>query len=125
MACSRRALALDAGLFDAWYGLGCAELARGATGSAVAALREAVRRCPDRADACFNLGKGLFDLGEADAALEQLKLAATAEDSTVRSAAIATIAGLIPGASQADNADVFRARRAWAAAEESKIAAAR
>jgi protein O-GlcNAc transferase len=120
----RRAVALDARLFDAWYGSGCAELARGAAGAAAACLGEAVRLSPERADAQFNLGKALFDLGEAGAAIEHLERACDADDPVLRRAALAAVACIIPGAARADNAAVLAARRRWAAPEAGRLAPA-
>jgi protein O-GlcNAc transferase len=79
---------------------------------------------PERADAQFNLGKALFDLGEADAAITHLERACDADDPVLRRAAVAAVACMIPGASNADNAAVLAARRRWAAAEAGLLAPA-
>ncbi|HYM03854.1 MAG TPA: tetratricopeptide repeat protein, partial [Stellaceae bacterium] len=71
-----RALALDPGTFDAWYGLGCAEIACRAYGAAISSLNRATALQPTRIDAKFNLGKALFELGEIDRALDQFAVAA-------------------------------------------------
>lgn len=113
----RRAVALDDAQFDAWFGLGCAELARGAYGAAVTGLRRAVRIEPERREVHHNLAKSLFQLGEIDAALEHYRVAAGPKGSALHRDALANIAVIIPGSPRADNASVLRARRAWAAVE--------
>lgn len=117
-AAYRRALLLDEAGFDAWYGLGCAELAGRAYGAAIVALSRAVDLAPARADAHFNLGKSLFEMGEVDAAIAHFRSAATAEDAGLREQALASIAGIIPGSARADNALVLQARQDWAAGVE-------
>jgi protein O-GlcNAc transferase len=113
----RHALVLDDSQFDAWFGLGCAELARGAYGAAVIGLRRAVALEPERPEVHHNLAKSLFELGEIDAALEHYEIAAGPEWSTLHRDALANIAVIVPGSLCADNAAVLRARRAWAAIE--------
>jgi len=117
-AAYRRALALDGTIFDAWYGLGCAELSGGAYGAAIAALRGAVAVRPERVDAHFNLGKALFEMGEIDSAIAHFRSATTAEDAALREQALAAIACIIPGSGQADNALILQARRDWTAGIE-------
>src|SRR5947207_3900446 len=113
----RRALARDDGMVDAWYGLGCAELERRAYGGAAPALARAVALRPEATGARFNLAKALFELGEADAALNAYFDVVKSSDASLRREAIAAIACIIPGAPQADNAAILAARHAWAAAE--------
>ena len=108
----RRALTLDPTRFDAWYGLGCAALAAGAQGTAVAALERATTVEPTRADARFNLAKALFDLGEIERALDGFALAARLD--ALAEPALATIASIIPGSPPADNASILAVRQAWA-----------
>lgn len=117
----RRALALDPAMADGWYGLGCAELARGAQGEAVRCLRRALDRQPERAGARFNLAKALFDLGEVDAALACYRAVADDASSPLAPGALAAIACIIPGASTADNEAVLEARRHWARAEVASL----
>ena len=116
-----RALALDDSQFDAWFGLGCAELARGAYGAAVAGLRRAVRIEPGRREVHHNLAKSLFELGEINAALEHYRLAAGPEWSALHRDALANIAVIIPGSPRAASAAVLRARQAWAAIETATV----
>jgi predicted O-linked N-acetylglucosamine transferase (SPINDLY family) len=117
----RRALALDDGEAEAWYGLGCAELACKAYGEAARCLGAAVARSPARADMRFKLGEALFELGEVDPALGCFRAAASAGDPALRRLALANIAMMIPGSPAADNADILAARREWAALETAAI----
>lgn len=112
----RRALRLDEGAAEAWYGLGSAELTRAAYGEAVRCLTRAVVLRPERPDIRFKLGEAQFELGEVDAALVSFRVAATAEDLALRQRALGNIALIIPGAPSADNASILAARRRWAAA---------
>ncbi len=115
-----RALMLDPAAVDGWYGLGCAELARGAFGETAHCLRRALALQPERLDIRFNLGNALFGLGEVDAAVEFYRSVAEAGPSPLTGEALAAIARIIPGASAADNAAVLKARRTWAR-KEAKI----
>lgn len=117
----RRALALDDSQFDAWFGLGCAELARGAYGAAVVGLRRAAVLRPELPEVHHNLAKSLFELGQIDTALSHYRIAAGSEWSELHRDALANIAVIIPGSQRADNAAVLRARRAWAAIETETI----
>jgi predicted O-linked N-acetylglucosamine transferase (SPINDLY family) len=113
----RRALAQDESLVDAWFGLGCAELARRAYGGAAQALARTLELQPDASAARFNLAKARFQLGEVEAALDAYFDVVKSPDASLRREAIEAIACIIPGAPQADNAAILAARRAWAAAE--------
>ncbi|MGH6929164.1 MAG: tetratricopeptide repeat protein [Dongiaceae bacterium] len=113
----RRALALDASMADAWYGLGCIELGRDAYGEAARCLRQAIAQQPDAAAWRFNLGKALFELGEVDAAVECYRRILDGGDPALYGEALLRIACIIPGAASADNAAVLESRRAWAATE--------
>jgi tetratricopeptide (TPR) repeat protein len=117
----RRALALDPVLVDGWYGLGCAEMARGAYGEAVRCLRRALALRADRLDARFNLGKALFELGEVDAALACYRAVADERSSSLLREALNAIACIIPGASSAGNDAVLEARRRWARIEAAAL----
>jgi predicted O-linked N-acetylglucosamine transferase (SPINDLY family) len=110
----RRALARDPALRDAWYGLGCAEMAGNAYGEAARCFRRALELRPDLAESQFNLGKALFDLGEVDAAVDCYRRVAESGHPTLRREALLNIACIIPGAVTADNAAVLESRRAWA-----------
>ena len=109
----RRALAGDASLHAAWYGLGCASLSLKAYGDAVDALRHAVGLRPDADGARCNLAEALFQLGEVDAAIAEYQRAADSGNAEVRAIALAGIACIAPGASHQDNFNVMAARRRW------------
>jgi protein O-GlcNAc transferase len=109
----RRALAGDASLHAAWYGLGCASLSLKAYGDAVDALRHAVGLRPDADGARCNLAEALFQLGEVDAAVAEYQRAADSGNAEVRAIALAGIACIVPGASHQDNFNVMAARRRW------------
>jgi protein O-GlcNAc transferase len=110
-----RALALDDGLFDAWYGLGALHLAAGACGDALDALERALALRPDAAGARCNLAEARFKLGLVDAAVADYRRAAAEGDAAVRANALRAIALIVVGADTADNAAVLAARRDWAA----------
>jgi protein O-GlcNAc transferase len=112
----RRALALDAARFDAWYALGCAELAGERDAEAIRCFRRALALRPGSAQAHFDLGRALFGTGDIDAALDSFRIAA-ADRSELRREAFGRIARYIPGSPRADNATVLDARREWAALE--------
>lgn len=114
-AAYRRALALDDRLAEAWWGLGCIELAREAYAASAPCFASAAALCPDWAEARHNLGKSLFEIGEIEAALAAFLDAARGAESAVCEAALAAIATIIPGCSAADNAAVLHARQARAA----------
>ncbi|MBV9015713.1 MAG: tetratricopeptide repeat protein [Alphaproteobacteria bacterium] len=114
-AAYRRAVALNDRLAEAWWGLGCIDLKRNAYAASARCFATAAALCPDWAEVRHNLGKSLFELGEIEAALAAFIEAARVADSTVRDAALAAIATIIPGCSAADNAAVLHARRARAA----------
>ncbi len=116
IAAYRRAVALDPTRFDAWYALGCAELARGNNTVAIQCFQRALALRPSHARVHFGLGRALFGAGEIDAALDSLRIAAK-DRSDLRLEALARIACYIPGSPCADNAAVLEARRAWAALE--------
>jgi len=109
----RRALAGDASLHEAWYGLGCASLTLKAYADAAAALRQAVALRPDADRARCNLAEALFQLGEVDEAIAEYQRAADGGDPAVRAVALAGIACIAPGAPCQDNASVMAARRRW------------
>jgi predicted O-linked N-acetylglucosamine transferase (SPINDLY family) len=109
----RRALAADASLHTAWYGLGCASLTLKAYGDAVDALRRAVTLRPDAHGARCNLAEALFQLGEVDAAVEEYLRAADSGSAEVRAIALAGIACIAPGATHQDNFNIMAARRRW------------
>lgn len=113
----RRALAGNASLMEAWYGLGCASLSLQAYGDAAEALRHAVALRPDANGARCNLAEALFQLGEVDAAIAEYRHAASDGDPEVRSVALAGVACIAPGGSREDNASILAARQRWVAWE--------
>lgn len=111
VATYRAAIAL--GAEDAWYGIGCAMLSQGAFGAAARALRRAIDLRPTD-EARHNLGTALFELGQVDPALAELRLAAASADPAIAALARRSIACIIPGGDSAGHADVLAARRNWA-----------
>lgn len=109
----RRALAGDASLHAAWYGLGCASLTLKAYADAADALRRAVALRPDADGARCNLAEALFQLGAVDEAIAEYQRAAESGDAEVRAVALAGIACIAPGAPHQDNFNVMAARRRW------------
>jgi protein O-GlcNAc transferase len=109
----RSAVAGDASLHAAWYGLGCALLALAAYGDAAEALRRVVALRPDADGARCNLAEALFQLGDVDGAIAEYRRAADSSNAEVRSVALAGIACIAPGGSQQDNFHVMAARRRW------------
>jgi predicted O-linked N-acetylglucosamine transferase (SPINDLY family) len=117
----RRALALDASMAEAWYGLGCIELGRNAYGAAARCLSEALALQPDAAEWRLNLGKALFELGDVDAAVACYRPILSSGEPQLRREAMLQIACIIPGAASADNAAVLDSRRAWATTEAQRL----
>jgi protein O-GlcNAc transferase len=107
------ALAGDSSLIEAWYGLGCANIALQAYGAAAEALRRAVVLRPDANGARCSLAEALFQLGEVDAAIAEYRCAAQSDDREIRTAALASIACIAPGSTGCDNSAVLVARRRW------------
>jgi len=109
----RLALTGDDSLFDAWYGLGCANLAVQAYGSAADALRRAVGLRAHADGARCNLAEALFQLGDVDGAVEAYQRAADGGGADVRAVALGGIACIAAGATRQDNFQVMAARRRW------------
>jgi predicted O-linked N-acetylglucosamine transferase (SPINDLY family) len=113
----RRALARDGALFEAWYGLGCAEASDGEFGAAIPALRRALTLRPDATRLRINLAEALFGLGYVSESVREY-LRATAEgDPDTRALALRNIACIAPGDLAMDNAAIMRVRRLWAETE--------
>ena len=113
----RQALARDASLFDAWYGLGFAPCTVGEYGGAIEALRRALALRPDAARLRVNLAEALFALGHVSDAIREYERAAGDADPEAREMALRNIACLAPGDPEQDDQAVMRARRRWAEAE--------
>lgn len=110
-AAYRRALQLDPKLARAWYSAGCAENSQKEYVAAVACFRKAVEVSPDWPEARHNLGQALFQLGQANEALVELRRAVSGQHPELPRAMIAVA---IPGCSGAGNQAVLDARREWA-----------
>jgi len=117
----RGALELNAASVEAWYGLGCAQMAQRAFGAAVEALEAAVALAPDAGGILYNLGKGLFELGHVDDAIDRFRQAAAAGDPVLTELAYGSIACIIPGSDRATDADILQGRRDWARREAEKL----
>ncbi len=128
-----RALKLDPRLFEAWYGLGAAQLSRRAYAQARAALEQALALQPDAHGARCTWAQALFQLGEVDAAAAAytavLQRGGPDQAPGIRAgthppqhddideasaSALASLATLIPGAPSATHAQVLAVRQAWA-----------
>ncbi len=114
VAAYRQALDLDATQFEAWYGLGGAELGRGAFATARDALLRAMALQPVAHGARCALAEALFGVGEVDAAAAQYRIAIAEGAPEVRDAALMSLAVLVPGSPAADHETVLQARTAWA-----------
>lgn len=112
-----RALVLDPGSFEAWYGLGMSRAARAAYPGVVAALEQALRIVPGAAAARTTYAEALFQTGAVDAAVAAYAEAMRTGNAAVRMLAGRNLATIIPGAPGADNAAVLAARRAWMAGQ--------
>jgi protein O-GlcNAc transferase len=99
---------------ETWHDLGRRHLARWEYGAALTALRHAAALAPQPGALDHDLGQALFELGHVDAAIDSFRRAAPADDATLRTAALRSIAIIIPGAPQADHEAVLAARRDWA-----------
>ena len=110
----QKALALDETIFQAWYGLGCAELSREAFAAASMCFRRAIAIRPEDTESHLYLGKSLYYMGEVDGAIDELRVAAKSHDSELRWEAMRNIATIIPGSASRGNSTILRARREWA-----------
>jgi predicted O-linked N-acetylglucosamine transferase (SPINDLY family) len=114
-AAYRRALTADPNSLQAWYGLGCACASQYAYGDAIQALRHVVTQRPDAAGARCTLAQSLFELGHADAAVAEYRLAAESGDPEARTVALAAIACIAPGCPSLDDRAIRSVRADWAA----------
>jgi predicted O-linked N-acetylglucosamine transferase (SPINDLY family) len=98
-----------------WFALGCAETSREEYVPAIQCFQKALELRPQWFQARHNLGRALYETGQVDAAIEQLRACATATvNPDVASLAKATIATIVPGADSADNQAILDARQDWA-----------
>jgi predicted O-linked N-acetylglucosamine transferase (SPINDLY family) len=107
----RRVLAVDPGNIAAWYGLGDTRLRAHAYGGANDALRHALSLQPNDVRVLGSLAEALFQLGEVEQAIDAYRRAAA--DASMRVAAEANLAIIMPGSASAGNAAVLAARRTW------------
>jgi predicted O-linked N-acetylglucosamine transferase (SPINDLY family) len=112
----RRAVMLDDSLLQAWYGRGMAEYSLQHYPGAIECFRQALAMDPRDAEMHFYLGTAMFQLGEVDAAVEELLLAAKAKG--WRRRALSGVAVIIPGSPSFGNQSILDARRKWATLEE-------
>lgn len=117
----RQALARDASLFDAWYGIGFALASAGEHGEAIAALRRALALRPDATRLRVNLAESLFALGHVSEANREYERAAGEGDPAARDMALRDIACIAPGDPAMDNLAILRARRRWADAAAASV----
>ncbi len=114
MAEYRRALELDERLVEAWYGLGCCQLALKSYGAAAEALERAVTLRPNAAGARCNLAEALFQLGRTDDAVQHYIRSADSGHPEVAQISLEALACIAPGALSLDNAAVLALRQHWA-----------
>jgi protein O-GlcNAc transferase len=113
----RRALSSDAAIFQAWYGLGCAEFSRGAYAAAIESFTRAVALDGRDGDARMYLAKCLFHMGHVDEAIRECRAVARGHDAELRRKALGEIAKIVPESPSLGNAEILKARVAWAKAE--------
>ncbi|HUB12827.1 MAG TPA: hypothetical protein VMB34_12795 [Acetobacteraceae bacterium] len=121
IAAYRLALHGDAALFEAWYGLGCAQHASQAYGDAAASLHRAVALRADADGARCNLAESLFQLGDVDRAVAAYEQVVAGGNPEARRIALASLACIAPGAPTQDNAGVLAARRRWIEAQALEV----
>ena len=110
-AAYRKSLELDANQARTWYSAGCLEISRQRYAAAALCLQEAMRIEPDWPQAQHNLGQALFNLGEADEAVELFRKAAQRTDVELPWLSLATS---IPMSPHADNQTILETRIAFA-----------
>jgi protein O-GlcNAc transferase len=110
----RRATEIDPGTFQAWWGCGMAEYSLEAYADAIKCLRRAAELVPRDPDVRCSLGRALFQMGEVDAAIDQLECATKSKDPEIRGPALRLIATIIPGSPSRGNADIRKWRERWA-----------
>jgi protein O-GlcNAc transferase len=106
-----RALKLDDSLAAAWSGQGMVNFSRRAFADAVVSFRRAADFEPGNAQLRFQLGKALYQMGDVDAAIDELTLAA--KNPQMRQQALRQIAVIIPGGPSCGNRAILQARRKW------------
>ena len=107
------ALRLNAMSFDAWYGMAGAQLALGAFASARDAAVQALGLTPGAEGVRCLLAEALFALGEVDGAAAAYRRVIGHGEPTVRDAALASLAVIVPGSGAASHDAVRATRAAW------------
>jgi protein O-GlcNAc transferase len=110
-AAYRKSLELDPNQARTWYSAGCLEILRQRYAAAELCLREALRIEPDWPQAQHNLGQALFNLGQADEAIELFRKAA---ERTAVELPWLSLATSIPMSPRADNQTILETRIAFA-----------
>ncbi|MFZ3329929.1 MAG: tetratricopeptide repeat protein [Candidatus Acidiferrales bacterium] len=113
----KRSLSADDAIFQAWYGLGCAEFSRGAYAAAIESFARAVALHGRDGDARMYLAKCLFYMGHVDEAIRECRAVAQGRDTESRRQALGEIAKIVPESPSLGNAEILKARVAWAKAE--------
>jgi protein O-GlcNAc transferase len=106
------ALKLDPHLARAWYTMGCAQNRRQEYLAAIACFQNAIDLEPDWLEARHNLAQALFQIGQVSEAMAHFRDCA-ARDRERSGLSRAMIALIIPGVSEADNAEILSARRTF------------
>ena len=114
----QRALFLEDTIFQAWYGLGCAEFSGEAYAAAIECFRCAVALEAGDADARMYLGRSFFHMGCVDEAIDEFLAVAKTADRDLRRKALGQIATIIPGSPTSGNEEVMKSRVAWARLEQ-------
>jgi protein O-GlcNAc transferase len=113
----KRALSSDDAIFQAWYGLGCAEFSRGAYAAAIRSFTRAVALEGRDGDARMYLANCLFHMGRVDEAIAEYRAVARGRDAELRREALGEIAKLAPESPSLGNAEILESRLRWAKVE--------
>ncbi len=111
VAAYTRAVKIVPKLVGTWYSMGCAQTSMGAFAAAVVSLRRALALDAGKPEFQHNLGRALFEIGQADEAMEWFWKAAQLSSSALPLTTMAVIAPGVPGCG---NADLLKLRRLWA-----------
>ena len=112
----KRGLSSDDAILQAWYGLGCAEFSLGAYAAAIESFTRAVALDGRDGDARMYLAKCLFHMGHVDEAIREYRAVARGHDTELRRKALGEIAKIVPDSPSVGNAEILKARVAWAKA---------
>ena len=117
----RQALIRDPALFEACYGLGCAQATLAEHGAAIAAFRRALTVRPDATRLRTHLAESLFALGHVSAAVREYAVAEAEGDAETRVLALRTLACIAPGDPELSNEAIERIRRRWAETQAAAV----